>query len=138
MAAARDEQLLALVTFVKSQNDPIVLIGDLNTTSYSPAFRDLCESTGLRDSRQGFGIQASWTPRLPVLEIAIDHCLVPAQSHVAERRRWPSSGVRPSTCHCRAHVVCRCSIRAARGGSQLHGRSAYPSPVSIPSCRILR
>ena len=92
MAAARDEQLLALVTFVKSQNDPIVLIGDLNTTSYSPAFRDLCESTGLRDSRQGFGIQASWTPRLPVLEIAIDHCLVPAQSHVAERRVGPRLG----------------------------------------------
>jgi endonuclease/exonuclease/phosphatase (EEP) superfamily protein YafD len=92
MAEARDEQLRALASFVKSQNGPVVLMGDLNTTSYSPVFRNLCESTGLRDSRQGFGIQATWMPRLPILEIAIDHCLVPPEIHVANRRVGPHLG----------------------------------------------
>lgn len=92
MAAARDEQLIALASFLNGQEDPVVLMGDLNTTSYSHVFHDLCSTTGLRDSRQGFGVQASWMPHLPVLEIAIDHCLVPPEIHVADRHVGPRMG----------------------------------------------
>lgn len=38
-------------------DDRLILMGDLNSTSWSPYFQDLCEDTGLRDSRTGFGIQ---------------------------------------------------------------------------------
>ena len=48
-----------------------ILLGDLNTTSTSPAFRDLVDATGLRDSRGGFGRQATWTTsrHLPGLRV---------------------------------------------------------------------
>jgi endonuclease/exonuclease/phosphatase (EEP) superfamily protein YafD len=92
MATLRNEQLAAVASFVRQQTIPAVVAGDLNATSYSPFFQNLCASAGLRDSRQGFGIQASWTPRLPVLELAIDHCLVPPAIHVADRRVGPHLG----------------------------------------------
>lgn len=81
-----------------------LLMGDLNTTSSSPAFDDLLESTGLRDSRQGFGRQPSWWLRTrPILRragapgwlaallelragIAIDHALTGAGLETVERR----------------------------------------------------
>ena len=65
-----------------------ILLGDLNTTSTSPAFRDLVDATGLRDSRRGFGRQATWTTsrHLPGLRVAIDHVLVGAAWHVVDRR----------------------------------------------------
>ena len=91
-AALRNEQLAAVASLVQQQTIPVVLAGDLNTTSYSPYFQDLCSHTGLRDSRQGYGVQASWSPRLPVLEICIDHCLVPPAIHVADRRVGPHLG----------------------------------------------
>jgi endonuclease/exonuclease/phosphatase (EEP) superfamily protein YafD len=92
MSALRNDQLVAVASLIQQQTVPIVLAGDLNSTSYSPYFEDLCSRTGLRDSRQGFGIQASWSPRLPLLEICIDHCLVPPAIHVANRRAGPHLG----------------------------------------------
>lgn len=57
--AARNEALRQLATQLE-WGERVLLIGDLNTTSSSPAFDDLLASTGLRDSRQGFGRQSSW------------------------------------------------------------------------------
>lgn len=80
-----------------------LLIGDLNTTSSSPAFGELLEATGLRDSRQGFGRNASWWLRSRPsmlragapswladlcslrLGIAIDHALTGAALETLER-----------------------------------------------------
>lgn len=70
-----------------------VLIGDLNTSSYSPVFADLVEETGLRDSRRGFGRQPSHhVTNLPVLNlpisawVTIDHVLVGEGIVVLDRR----------------------------------------------------
>jgi endonuclease/exonuclease/phosphatase (EEP) superfamily protein YafD len=58
-------------------NGPRVLIGDLNTTMWSPYFSDLVRDSGLRDTRLGFGIKTSWPVPVPVfLRIPIDHCLL--------------------------------------------------------------
>lgn len=92
MAAQRNEQLADVAEFARQQSSAVVLAGDLNVTSYSPYFTDLLAGTKLRDSRQGIGVQASWAPRLPVLEIPIDHCLVSRQVHVASRRVGPHFG----------------------------------------------
>jgi endonuclease/exonuclease/phosphatase (EEP) superfamily protein YafD len=91
-AAARNEQLALIAEYVQRQSLPVVAAGDLNVTSFSPYFQDFLSATDLRDSRQGFGVQASWSPRLPVLEIPIDHCLVPPEFHVADRRVGPRMG----------------------------------------------
>ena len=65
-----------------------ILLGDLNVTSTSPSFARLLETSGLRDSRVGFGRQPSYTTQalVPGLEIAIDHVLVSDSIHVLERR----------------------------------------------------
>src|SRR5262249_40324851 len=42
-----------------------IAIGDLNTTEGSPRFADFLATSGLRDSRLGFGRQPSWPAKVP-------------------------------------------------------------------------
>jgi len=51
-------------------------VGDLNSSSWSPAFRDLLRDAGLRDTRLGRGVQSTWPAWLPMVQIPIDHALV--------------------------------------------------------------
>ena len=91
MATLRDEQLVEVAKLVRGQQGAAIVAGDLNTTDFSPCFRDLLATTSLRDSRQGHGIQASWGP-FPFLEIAIDHCLVSPEIAVLQRSVGPHLG----------------------------------------------
>ncbi|MEZ0386229.1 MAG: endonuclease/exonuclease/phosphatase family protein, partial [Verrucomicrobium sp.] len=58
-----------------------LLIGDFNTSSFSPTFRLLQDATGLRDTARGYGYRPTWGPRLPRdpwlpwCGIPIDHIL---------------------------------------------------------------
>jgi endonuclease/exonuclease/phosphatase (EEP) superfamily protein YafD len=74
----RNQLLAAIVPYVRSQTAPVVVIGDLNITMWSPYYKRLEAASGWRNSRAGFGILPSWSPRswLPWLAIPIDHCLV--------------------------------------------------------------
>ena len=86
-AALRNEQLQRIAQDCRRANGPVIVVGDLNLTSYSPFFADLLKNADLRDSRQGRGVQASWSPRIPLLfSIPIDHCLVSGEIEVAGRR----------------------------------------------------
>jgi endonuclease/exonuclease/phosphatase (EEP) superfamily protein YafD len=87
----RDEQLAKLAQFIRAQEVSVILAGDLNTTDFSPCFSDLLVASGLKDTRQGRGIQASWGP-FPLLEIPIDHCLVSPEIDVVERSVGPHLG----------------------------------------------
>lgn len=64
-----------------------LLMGDLNTTGTSPVFGRLLETSGLRDSRRGFGRQPTYRTNvlIPGLQVAIDHVLVSDSIHVLER-----------------------------------------------------
>lgn len=83
--ASRDRQLARIAEFAAGQPRPVVVVGDLNTTSWSYAFNDLVRASNLRDSRPGFGVQASWPASLGPLGIAIDHCLVSREITVKRR-----------------------------------------------------
>jgi endonuclease/exonuclease/phosphatase (EEP) superfamily protein YafD len=91
LAERRNEQLQQLAALSRRQQGPVVLAGDLNITSFSPFFQDLVATSGLRDSRQGRGVQASWGPA-PGMEIAIDHCLVSPDIAVRGRAVGPHIG----------------------------------------------
>lgn len=91
LAKERNTQLAAVAKFAHEQSAPTILAGDLNVTDFSPYFHDLLTVSGLRDSRQGRGVQASWGP-FPGLEIAIDHCLVSPLVAVRSRRIGPHLG----------------------------------------------
>jgi endonuclease/exonuclease/phosphatase (EEP) superfamily protein YafD len=88
----RNVELDLMANWAAVQPGPLMVLGDLNTTSWSPYFADFMAASGLRDSRQGFGVQATW-PALPaVLRIPIDHCLVSSQIAVFDRRVGPAVG----------------------------------------------
>ena len=72
----RNQEFAALAAFVRRQREPVVLVGDLNSSSWSPAFRDLLRDAGLRDTRLGRGVQSTWPAWLPMVQIPIDHALV--------------------------------------------------------------
>ena len=83
-AALRDAQLRALAQLASAQAGPVLLVGDLNTTSWSPIFGDVLRAGGLRDSRRGFGLQTTWPAPLRWIGLSIDHALV--SSDVTVRR----------------------------------------------------
>ena len=76
---------------------PVLLLGDMNLTPWSPAFADLLQQTGLRDGRLGFGLLPTWPARWGVLGIPIDHALIsPAVTiHQMEIGRDVGSDHRP-------------------------------------------
>lgn len=85
----RNRHLRALADLAAKAPGPVVLLGDLNVTPWSPHFHDLMERGGLRDSRQEFGIQPTWPQQLPWLRIPIDHALVSPEIVVLDRRVGP-------------------------------------------------
>ena len=82
----RNEQFTNLNKMVQILNGRKVLIGDLNTTSFSPNFNRIIEGTSLRDSRLGFGLQNTWNAKMDFISIAIDHVLVSEEINVIDRR----------------------------------------------------
>ncbi len=88
----RDEHLALLAEYAKSLRGAKVIVGDLNTTSWSPCFAQLESDSGLRDSRRGFGVQPSWPAGLPWLWVPIDHCLVSSDVGVISREIGPDIG----------------------------------------------
>lgn len=72
----RNQQLARAASLMRATPGAKLLVGDLNTTMWSPYFRDLIRESGLRDARLGFGLLPSWPAPLPaMLRIPIDHCL---------------------------------------------------------------
>jgi endonuclease/exonuclease/phosphatase (EEP) superfamily protein YafD len=56
---------------------PTIVIADLNTTMWSPFYKELVDITGLVNSREGFGINGSYpAPYASVSGLPIDHILL--------------------------------------------------------------
>ncbi len=91
-ARLRNQQLAALAEYVRREHDPVILLGDLNTTSWSPVFQDLIRHSRLRDSRVGFGVQPSCSVATALVQIPIDHCLVSSEVIVHHRQVGPNIG----------------------------------------------
>jgi endonuclease/exonuclease/phosphatase (EEP) superfamily protein YafD len=88
----RNEQLRAAAAILQTVPPPKLLIGDLNTSPWSPAYRRVVQATGLRDARQGFGLLPTWPADWPWLALPIDHCLVSTELTVVQMRTGPPIG----------------------------------------------
>ena len=77
----RNQWLSAIAPYVRSQTHPVIVLGDFNVSMWSPYYRQAVSAAGLRNSREGFGVLPSWSPRgwMTWLAIPIDHCLVSAE-----------------------------------------------------------
>jgi len=89
---SRNEQLRSIAKLVSDQSNPVVLLGDLNVTPWSPMFQDLLTHSGLRDSMEGLGLQPTWPTRFPLAWIPIDHCLISSEVLVRKRQVGPNIG----------------------------------------------
>ena len=79
LSERRNRELTAISRYIQTQGLPVVVIGDFNTTLWSPYYQEFAKTAKLKDCRQGFGILPTWTTRVPLLYIPIDHCLVSPQ-----------------------------------------------------------
>ncbi|MDC0834907.1 hypothetical protein AY599_12560 [Leptolyngbya valderiana BDU 20041] len=98
----RNQHFDRLGEFVQTLTQPTLVLGDFNTTMWSPYYKRLVRRTGLKNARQGFGILPSWPTRnnfnaLPfplarLFSIPIDHCLLTPDLRVANVRTGPDIG----------------------------------------------
>lgn len=85
-AALRNEQLALIADHLAARRGARVLVGDLNATPWSPAFRGLVRRSGLTDTLRGRGWQPTWPTRFFPFWIPLDHCLVSPDLTVFSRR----------------------------------------------------
>jgi len=83
---SRNQQLLELEKVISSTNTIHAVIGDLNTTMWSPYYRKFIRQTGLKNARSGFGILPTWPQGAPMLQIPLDHCLISPEINVLKIR----------------------------------------------------
>lgn len=74
-ASRRNSQLQELAAVVRNQKKPVLLMGDLNTSPWSPHFQRMLRDAQLHDSMKGYGFQPSWTSPIKFLKIPLDHLL---------------------------------------------------------------
>lgn len=90
LARDRNEQLATLAEFARQSTHPLLLVGDLNISPWSPHFARLLADSGLRDS--GYGISPSWPVGWLPLQIPIDHALFSAGIHIKYRKTGTDLG----------------------------------------------
>jgi endonuclease/exonuclease/phosphatase (EEP) superfamily protein YafD len=91
-ARLRNGQLREIATQVRAQSGPVIVLGDLNVTPWSPYFADLLRDSGLKNTSQGRGLYGSWPAWLPVGRIPLDHCLASPSIGVINKQLGPSVG----------------------------------------------
>jgi endonuclease/exonuclease/phosphatase (EEP) superfamily protein YafD len=78
----RNSHLSALAPVLKGLTDNLVVVGDFNTTPWSPYYRQFVDTAGLVNAQQGFGLAPTWTHLAvrkipgwlqPFLSVPIDH-----------------------------------------------------------------
>lgn len=88
----RNEQLENIISNRQLFKDRMILIGDLNTTSWSYYFKNFIKAMHLVDSRKGFGLQTTWPSILPIMAITIDHILISPDIKVLNHKIGPHIG----------------------------------------------
>ncbi|MEX0274613.1 MAG: endonuclease/exonuclease/phosphatase family protein, partial [Flavobacteriaceae bacterium] len=83
--ASRIEQFSNMREQRQEWSENTILLGDLNTASFSLQFTDLTEKLRLRDSRKGFGILPTWPTNTWPLMTTLDHILIGGNLQVLDR-----------------------------------------------------
>lgn len=89
---SRNAQFEQLNALIRSSENELILIGDLNSTDFSPNFDLLIRDTGLTDTRLGHGMQPSWNAHFRLLSIPIDHAWISGGLQTLVRETGPDLG----------------------------------------------
>ncbi len=98
-AHRRDQVLDAAARWSREHGPRRIVFGDLNTTPWSPSFRDLLRSGDLGDSLEGFGVQVTWPESNPLVRIPIDHALLGPALAATDRGTGPAFGSQHRSLH---------------------------------------
>jgi endonuclease/exonuclease/phosphatase (EEP) superfamily protein YafD len=89
----RNQHLQSIGNYLKNTQESMILLGDFNLTPWSPYYRKLIGTTGLHNTRLGFGILPTWIRPathvkypfwlIPLINIPIDHIFVSQDIKVA-------------------------------------------------------
>ena len=88
----RNQQIRETGHLLSSDSVPTILVGDFNCVPWSPFLSNFLARTEYRDSRQGFGYDATWHANRGFLRIPIDHAFVSPQVQVHNRTVGQSAG----------------------------------------------
>jgi endonuclease/exonuclease/phosphatase (EEP) superfamily protein YafD len=92
-ASRRNEQFELLARYARATVGlPLIVVGDLNVTPFSPHFKRLLAEGGLRSAADGFGWVPTWPSFLLPAGIQIDHALVNAAVTVQSFRAGGADG----------------------------------------------
>lgn len=89
---ARNQQIRSIADLVNQLQESVILIGDFNTSPWTRPYRELEESTGLRNTQRGLGIRPTWPTFMPLAMIPIDHAFVSENIGVVATRTGPRIG----------------------------------------------
>ncbi|MCA1992608.1 MAG: endonuclease/exonuclease/phosphatase family protein [Coleofasciculus sp. S288] len=91
---SRNKQLEEIGEYVSQLKTPVLVVGDLNITMWSPYYKKFVSDTGLSNARQGFGILPSWPAKssvsrvpniiAPLMLIPIDQVLISPEIKVSK------------------------------------------------------
>ena len=88
----RDEMMAAAAGWVQARSGEVIVVGDMNASPWSHAFRNLRRRGGLVDTMRGAGLQPSWPDGWGLLAIPIDHVLHTTGLASTDRRTGPAFG----------------------------------------------
>jgi endonuclease/exonuclease/phosphatase (EEP) superfamily protein YafD len=71
----RNRELAGLAAYAAHARVPLVVVGDFNSTRYTPPFARMLRDGRLGDCAAGRGLHGTWPTRFPPGYIPIDHCL---------------------------------------------------------------
>ena len=91
-AGRRNQQLVLLAERARAVTLPLVVMGDMNITPFSPHFQQMLADGGLRSAADGFGWQTTWPSFFPPAGIQIDHALVNSRVSVEHFTRGATTG----------------------------------------------
>jgi endonuclease/exonuclease/phosphatase (EEP) superfamily protein YafD len=88
----RNKQLAAIGEYAAQVKNPLIVVGDFNTTMWSPFYTNMVKTAKVRNARSGFGILPTWPTFLPLAYIPIDHFLVSKEIGVLKIRTGRNVG----------------------------------------------
>lgn len=88
----RNQQLAGIGEYAAQVKNPLIVVGDLNTTMWSPFYKNMVKTGKLRNARSGFGILPTWPTFMPLAYIPIDHFLVSKEIGVLKIRTGRNVG----------------------------------------------
>lgn len=89
------EELASIAQWIKDDaHENVILAGDLNTTPFSPVFKNMKNTARLRNQRFGIIEQGTWPVwgMLPIFKIPLDHIMNKGNLSLINKHKGPAMG----------------------------------------------